>query len=459
MTSSISKERATFSEAIIKTFRRGVRQSNRIDEIVLVLMVVTMSVQGPTLFTVSSMGFTIGHALVGLVCSIAMFRCLYINKRLVLPPVSLHILFAIFVITTIIDSSSAFGFGTMIFKYLCQYFVLLIALNMFMVFENADVATKCIIWGAWVSLGIVLINAICHYNAFIEYYAHPWDGHPNYSTVSSGGINLEATWPAMLGVFFTDDREGHVYLAVTFLFSAVVQSRAAILLSILAIAYVIIVRHQGACRMVVRGVIVLMATVCALLFVVIGPRAISAYTYAQSKQEITAPKAESSTSENTVTQKKESTSSRPQGVPGRRGIWAGAFELLPGLPITGYGAGNAMDAVRSITQYPYREDNVHNYPLQILLDFGVIGFTAFSIVTIVFLIHVLKTRIKSPFAAFIILYLVGGLIQFAGGELFIGFALAGYFAFGPNMQGGSAWALGSGRLSEVVFNEYSATKG
>ena len=100
----------------------------------------------------------------------------------------------------------------------------------------------------------------------------------------------------------------------------------------------------------------------------------------------------------------------------------------------GHGAGNAMDAIRELSGYPYREDNVHNYPLQVILDFGIVGFAAFLSVVVVFLVSSVRANFTSPFSAFILLYLVGSMIQFAGGELLLGFAIAGYAAFGPTMQ-------------------------
>lgn len=425
----------------------------QLNEVLLTLMVIALSVQGPTLFNLGSMGFTLGHALVGLVGCIAAIRCLSVGKRVVLPPTSLHVLFFVFVAITIFDASSVYGFGTMIFKYVFQYLVLVVSLNLFVLIGNKERALRALTLGAWLVLGIVLINAVVHYPVFIEYYSHPWDGHPNYSTVFSGGVNLEATWPAMLGVFFKDNKEGHIYLAITYVFAAIVQSRAGILLAILAIAYVVIIRRHDASRIAARVAVVLVAALCAVLFVLVGPRAIAAH-----QSEVVTHEAALKATENASVLEGQSISSQPKGTPGRRGIWAGAIKLLPDLPLSGFGAGNAMDAVRAITHYPYQEDNVHNYPLQILLDFGVVGFATYAVLAIAFIVHALKAHLLNPFAAFVLLYLIGGLIQFAGGELLVGFALAGYFAFGPDMQGGYAWILGSGRVRKVLAPELSAAE-
>lgn len=443
MASLINIQSGSSAENILDTPKKRGFLTAKCDELLLVLMVIALSVQGPSLFALGSMDFTLGHALVGIVGVISLLRCLYVSRHLVMPPVSLHVLFGTFVVLTFL-SSSPFGFGTMIFKYVFQYLVLVVALNLMALIGDGDKSSRFITWGAWIVLAIVLINAAMNYSAFLEYYDHPWDGHPNFSTIFSGGVNLEATWPAMLGVFFRDDREGHIYLGITYAFAALVQSRAGVMLAVLALAYVIIVRRCKTSHLLVRYLIVIAAGVFAIFFVLVGPRAISAQAAAEAQQRAAASVTVEGASSAT-----DAVSSQPKGVPGRSGIWAASVDLLGSMPLFGYGSGNAMDAVRSITQYPYREDNVHNYPLQIMLDFGFIGFAVFAVITVAFLVKAIKAHLRSPFAAFIVLYLIGGMIQFAGAELLVGFAIAGYFAFGPDMQGGSGWVLGKGRIRSL----------
>lgn len=428
------------------------------DELLLMLMVVALSVQGPSLFALGSMDFTFGHALVGIVGAVSAVRCLYVSKRIVIPPISLHILFGTFVVLTCLNSSP-FGFGTMIFKYVFQYLVLVVALNLMALISDGNRSSQLITWGAWIVLVIVLINAAMNYSVFLEYYDHPWDGHPNYPTIFSGGVNLEATWPAMLGVFFRDNKEGHIYLTITYVFAALVQSRAGVVLAVLAAAYVIVVRHDETARLLVRILVVIAAGFIAVLFVLVGPRAISAQASAEAAREAASAAEEDPDSllaKDSLEGSSEE-SSQPKGVPGRSGIWTASLELLEDMPLLGFGSGHAMDAVRSLTQYPYREDNVHNYPLQIMLDFGFIGFAVFAVITAAFLVKAIRARMRSPFAAFVVLYLIGGMIQFAGAELLVGFALAGYFAFGADMQGGSAWVFGKGRIYQLNHQQADKT--
>lgn len=384
-----------------------------VNEVLLVLMVVALSVQGPNLFAFGGMDFTLGHALVGVVGAASVVRVLLARVRPVLPSASINVLLAVFAAITLVDTQTH-GFGSTILKYVFQYLVLVVALNL-MVLVGGEKSERLVMAGAWIVLAIVLVNAAAHAGAFLEYYDHPWDGHPNYATVFSGGVNLEATWPAMLGVFCRNNRSGWAYLGIAYVFGALTQSRAGLMLAVGAIVYVLLIKDGG--RPALRRVLgVCAVAVVAALYTFAGPRAASVRVAAENPPAV-----------------EEADPDAPQGIPGRRGIWMGSVEAFYDAPVLGYGAGNAMDAVRAVTGYPYREDNVHNYPLQVLLDFGLVGLAVFAVVVVRFLVLGARAHFRSPFAAFVVLYLVGGMIQFKGGELLVGFALAGLVAFGYDM--------------------------
>lgn len=387
-----------------------------VNDALLVLMVVALSVQGPNLFAFGGMDFTLGHALVGVVGAVSVVRALVARGRLVLPPAPVNVLLLVFAAITLVDTP-AHGFGGMIFKYVFQYLVLLVAMNL-MELVGGERSTRLVLAGAWIVLALVLVNAAVHLDAFLEYYDHPWDGHPNFATIFSGGVNLEATWPAMLGVFCQNNRSGWAYLGITLVFGALTQSRAGLMLAVCAIVYVLLIKDGGRPSLL-RVMVVIALAVGAALFTVAGPRALAVQ------------RADEAAVEEPVVD-----SSAPQGIPGRRGIWMGSVEAFWGAPVLGYGAGNAMDAVRAVTGYPYHEDNVHNYPLQVLLDFGAVGFAVFAVVVVGFLVVNVRARFCNPFAAFLLLYLIGGMIQFKGAELLVGFAMAGLAAFGARMTHG-----------------------
>lgn len=432
--------------------RLGLNCFDAICSALLFLLVIALSVQGPTLLVIGTMEFTAGHALVGIVGACSCVWCLRVRRGLRLPPASITALLGLFTIITCIDASQ-FGFGATILKYAFQYLVLAVSMNLMRLMEPSR-AERCVLVSAWVVLVMVLGNACLHAGAFAEYYASPWDGHPNFETVFSGGVNLEATWPAMLGVFMANNHCGWAYLLSTIVFAAGVQSRAGLMLAVGAFAYVVLIKNGGRPswrRLVSTSLVVFMAAA----FSIMGPRALAIAPNAQSAVGDSADSVEAeSSSDDTANESREDegvddivTSSLDSvldsdpapgssqkslvGTPGRKGIWVASIQVFQDAPLLGHGAGNAMDAVRDLSGYPYREDNVHNYPLQILLDFGFIGFVAFAVVVIGFVVSSARNRFVNPFSAFIVLYLVGGMVQFAGGELLVGFAIAGYAAFGP----------------------------
>lgn len=415
---------------------KSLRVDARFDGVLLTLMVIALSIQGPALFFLDSMDFTLGHLMVGLMGAAALLRCLLSGRRLVMPPAAVNVLFVVFALVTVIDTAR-FGFGSMIFKYAFQYLVLFVALNLMNLMDSGN-ALLAVKRGAVAVFALVLLNACVHVDAFFEYYSNPWDGHPEYETLISGGLNLEATWPAMLGVFMPNNRRGWIYLIASVVFSALVQSRAGLVLAGLALAYVLLIKDGG--RPSLQCVLVVAITaVAACAITVAGPRAAvhAAYLESMQEQEASIQELPSSADSNADASLSADANAGPAqaggliGTPGRKGIWAASLQVLRENFLFGHGAGNAMDAVRALSGYPYRENNVHNYPLQVLIDFGFVGFAAFAVVVVRYLISNFKARFRSPFAAFIALYLIGGLIQFAGGELLVGFAMAGLIVFGP----------------------------
>lgn len=378
-----------------------------VDGVLLVLMMVALSVQGFTLFTLGGMEFTAGHALVGVLGAYAFVRCLVSGRGIAVPPTVINVLLAVFVATTLINMSH-FGFGTMILKYVFQYLVLVVMLN-FMELLGNERGLRLILLGAWIVLGIVIVNALAHYGVFLDYYARPWDGHPNYPTIFSGGVNMEATWVAMFGVFCRNNRRGWAYLAIALLYSIAVASRAGLTLVALAAFYVVCVRDNrfGKKLWVVLGVAVVVALAVVAVGIALGVPMFDRLL----------------------------TVGEDGGSQSRLKIWRTALQAFRLSPWTGVGAGKAMDLVCYLSKHHFTEDNVHNYPLQILVDYGIVGFMTFAGAVVAFVVTNARARFRSPFAAFVALYLIGGLIQFRGGELFVGFMLAGLFAFGPDLAG------------------------
>ena len=383
-------------------FERGRSRGYYFDGVLLLLMMVALSVEGETLFVFGGMQFTLAHAVIGLLGAYIFFRCIRAGQGLKLPSAPINVLLVTFAAITLIDTPR-YGFGALLLKYVFQYLVILVMINFYRLL-GVGRSRQLIVTGACVVLVLILINAAVHYRAFAYYYANPWDGHPNYVTLFSGGVNLEATWPALFGAFFENNRQGRAYLGCVFLFSVLVASRAGLLLSVGAAAYVLFFKGRRIGKHVWQALGALVGI--AVLVVALGVA-------------LHVPMFERMTS-----------IGDDSGSWGRLSIWANSVTVFRSAPIFGVGAGHAMDWVRAVSAHPFPEDNVHMYPLQILVDFGLVGFAVFAVIVVRFVIKNARARFRSPFAAFVLLYLMISFIQFRGGELLLGFVLAGVCAFG-----------------------------
>lgn len=390
-------------------FESGHGRGYYVDGALFLLMMIAVSVKGSTMFVFGGMEFTFTHAAVGVLGAYIFVRCLMVGRGFRLPTAPVNILLATFAIITLIDTPR-YGFGSLLLKYVFQYLVILVMVN-FYALLGARRSIRLVKAGAWLVLALIVINAAIHYQAFAAYYARPWDGHPNYPTVFAGGVNLEATWPAMFSAFFDNDRQGRIYLVLVLLLAVVVTSRAGLLLVAAAAFYVLFLKD----RKLDRRVLIALA-VCALVFVLVIALGIA----------LGIPMFDRMTS-----------IGEDGGSRGRLSIWRNAVKVVEMAPVFGVGAGNVMDWVRAFAQYPFQEDNVHMYALQILTDFGFVGFAVFAVCVLRFIIQNVRERFHSPFSAFILLYLLISFIQFRGGELPLGFVLAGACAFGAALGGDS----------------------
>ena len=397
-------------------FEPGHGRRYHADGVLFLLMMVAISVKGSTLFVFGGMDFTLTHAVVGALGAYIFVRCLMAGTGIRPPTAPVNILLATFAIITLIDTPR-YGFGSLLLKYVFQYLVILVMVNFYRLLGSRR-SVLLVRAGAWLVLALIAVNAAAHFRAFAAYYASPWDGHPNYDTLFAGGVNLEATWPAMFAVFFDNDRRGRIYLALVLLFSVLVASRAGLVLVVLAAAYVLLFKGARLGRRVwlVLGACAFVAALALVVGVAAGvpmfERMMSIGDDGGSLQRVS--------------------------------IWRNAIKAFQMAPVFGVGAGHAMAWVRRFSRVAFPEDNVHMYPLQILVDFGIAGFAAFAACVLRFVVQNARERFRSPFSAFVLLYLLIGFIQFRGGELPLGFVLAGVCAFGPACADGHKGSHGKG---------------
>ena len=313
-------------------------------------------------------------------------------------------------------NSFRFGFNAVLLNY-AFFFVLLFAVyNLSFGFAIAQ-WERLIQVAALFVLGLVYVKMFLNSGAIMNFLMNPWAGHPDIETFFGGGVNLEATWLAMFGVFFRKDVRGVVYLSGSMLLSIVYASRAGALLSVLSIIYVFAIRPRN------RGLAIKLLGVGAVILIALLLL---------------------SAADNPIIERFLSIG-EDRGSQGRLNMWQFVLSAFERSPLLGCGAGNAIVHIEEISGMAFSEGNLHNYYFQTLLDFGLVGFSLFMIAVFVFLRGAWINRLSNPFEAFILCYLVVAFIQFRGAEPILAFMVAGYLSTSHNGSSREGLILGSSR--------------
>lgn len=241
----------------------------------------------------------------------------------------------------------------------------------------------------WLILFATIVKTLLSWPQIREYLADPY-AHPEVFWFYGGGVNLEATFLSMNAAFYRRTKSFWFYWALSFILSVVYASRVGILLG--AILAFLQIASQRSWRAIFLGI--MLAIVAGIATYSLNPYAFT--RFAQVGEET--------------------------GSATRLEMWSGAWQALAGLPLLGYGPGSAIRAVEDISGQDFGEDNVHNYPLQVLLDFGLPGLMAWLIICV----YILKNAglLKgNEYGTYTFLYLVAGMVQFRGAEPLFWFIL------------------------------------
>jgi len=239
------------------------------------------------------------------------------------------------------------------------------------------------------------INLDTTWQSIYEYPQNPY-AHPELVWLYGGGPNLEATWLVMNAAFFRKSKMFWLYWAFAIAVSTLYASRIGILLALL----LAIIQVVSARRFYTVFVLLVVALFSGFLLYVINPHSIERFT--QIGQE--------------------------PGSSTRLKMWFGALAVLQQMPIAGYGAGNAIPAIERVTGSEFLEDNVHNYYLQVLLDFG--PWDLLSWLWLVFW-TMRRSRIftaKDEIGTYLVLYFLGCFVQFRGAEPLFWFVMGLFLA-------------------------------
>jgi O-antigen ligase len=204
-----------------------------------------------------------------------------------------------------------------------------------------------------------------------------------------GGLNLEATWIAMLTVFFIDSKYFLFMLSGSLFVSSAYISRIGIILNVIIFIFWIIKRFRK--RMSLPSFYTLLPLVVALLVVIIVVVSL----------QFNIP----------VVNRFLAYGNEP-GSLGRLEILRYVYAGIAKSDFLGFGPGNTMEQLTLLGMSSHN-NNVHNYYIQVILDFGILGLIGY----LALMSHYLMSRkIILEFKLFVILYLVASFVQFRGAE-------------------------------------------
>lgn len=301
----------------------------------------------------------------------------------------------IFIISLV--SGLRYGFTSFIINYIfCIYIIFVF--NSFMKKYTVDEIIEMMKIACWFVLIAIVFNLLCQINQIIYFFHNLSMGHPIVSTIFGGGINLDATWIAILGAVFINSRKKVfiLYWGICFLISFLFMSRAGLIADAFLIFIFIHYRYKRKVKMILIFCL-LIIVVCLASFTSMGRAVFLRFVSIGKPSEL--------------------------GSLGRLNMWKYVYPAFKKNPF-GYGAGNALKILESISGEKFNDGNVHNLYFQFLLDFG---FIYFIILFILFFIYLKKVILKEGFfSVCIFLYLVLAFIQFRGADAIIAFLFVCY---------------------------------
>ncbi len=238
-------------------------------------------------------------------------------------------------------------------------------------------------------LALVLLKNYFFSDALRAYLANP-EAHPELPWLFGGGPNLEASWLVMHGALFLGTPLFWPYWLLALGIAALYASRAAFVL-----AFLLALWAFWTSRYRVLAFFALGALGAAGLVLVLSLNPYLLARFAQIGED--------------------------PGSLGRLALWGGALRAFLDWPL-GFGAGNAIHAANAYAFSLRPEDNVHNYYLQVLLDFGIMGLFAWLAVVFTWL----RRFRGDPLGVFLGLYFAGALVQFRGADPLFWFVLGLY---------------------------------
>ncbi len=378
------------------------------DEILLFILLFSFCLPNFNILNIGEQGLKLYRVVV-------LFATLYIFiKGRIKMPSSRLLLFFIYMICISFICIFVYGYERLLFDYIFAFLVMICSYNissnvksekMLSIINKVSVIILC----------IILLNIFKNIDQILLFLKNPYNNHPIYESIFTGGANLECTWPGMLAVFFVNKpKRGIVYLSLCFVISILLSSRVGIMIDVMALYFWLKNLYPNV-KFLTKKRLMGGFIIFTIIFIVLSYVSL-----------------ETNYLDNILD--RFINLGNDSGSQGRIRMWLYIFQAFLKNPF-GYGAGNAILAVKNVSHLWYGEDNVHNLIFQMLLDFGLVGMILYLKTIYNFIKIESKNFLNNPFAFFILIYVIIGLIQFKGAELITFFVIGIYLNYRKNKDG------------------------
>ena len=228
-----------------------------------------------------------------------------------------------------------------------------------------------------------------------------WMVHPAIYTFTGGGVNIDATWLAILGIALIKTKGKWFYWGLSIFYAAVVASRVGILTNLLCMVVYLANDTDRVKGMLKKSVPIVLGIFALSLIFASGSFEFVLERFSQIGDE--------------------------SGSIGRLMMWRNIPTLIKTYPF-GVGVGNVMDALQTVANMRYEESNIHCIPLQWLCELGLPGVCFYVWFVVWFLKRENKKVFTKPFSAMLLAYIIVSLIQFRGGEAMLFCMMGTYFS-------------------------------
>lgn len=330
-----------------------------------------------------------------------------VRQKITIPNIFICSYFVYIVLVSVI-CAIWFGVDRTLFNYIVGFILLIIFETFKYDFTYED--WILILRKVWCLFFVaIIINDLIQKDDFIYYFSNlSWMEHPYHNTIVTGGANIEASWLAIMSIFFLKSHRKWGPIFLSSVVSILYGSRAAILCDIIiVIIFVYRVNTNSKRKKLLLGGCMLVLIILLLLFV-----------YRMGYLDMVIHRFSNIGSES--------------GSMGRIHMWKNIPSTIYTYPF-GVGLGNSIEAISRIAERSFYESNLHLLVIQMFIDTGIIGGVFYLSLWLKFLIIEIKNRFNLEISLFLIIYLIISFIQFSGGET-IFFCILGIYLISKDLN-------------------------